>query len=83
MEVENLNNSNVEENEDNEEEYLEEDLYLLELHKKLTTMKNERRKAENEASLLNNRLNLLKGEEDKVKYCLSNFLIYQKRPGKR
>jgi hypothetical protein len=65
MDDEMVNKSNAEERE-NEEEYLEEDLYLLELHKKLTAMKNERKKAEYDAAQLDNRLRLLKGEEDKV-----------------
>ena len=50
---------------DVEAEY-EEDLYLLELHKRLTEMKNERKKAQKNADLLTNRLKLLKGEEEKV-----------------
>lgn len=50
----------------NDEEDFENDIYLIELHKRLTSMKNERKKAENDEKLLVNRLNLLKGEEDKV-----------------
>ena len=59
---------NYEENEQNED--LENDIYLIELHKRFTNMKKERKKAETDASLLDNRLQLLKGEEEKVK----NFL---------
>jgi hypothetical protein len=52
---------------DDQNEDLENDIYLIELHKRLVTMKNERKKAEQDAQLLDNRLNLLKGEEEKVK----------------
>ena len=55
--------NNVEENDD---EDLGNDLYLLELHKRLTAMKKERKKAEQDAQLLDNRLKMLKGEEDKT-----------------
>ena len=48
------------------DEEIEEDLYLLALQKKLANMKKERKKAEQDANLLKNRLNLLKGEEDKT-----------------
>lgn len=51
-----------------QEEYFENDIYLIELHKRLTMMKRERKKAQQDASLLDNRLNLLKNEEEKV--CL-------------
>lgn len=47
-------------------EDLEEDLYILALQKRLYQMKKDRKKAEQDAGLLKNRLNLLKGEEDKV-----------------
>jgi hypothetical protein len=64
------NNNEYEDNnnldDDNDEEDLEHDLYLLELHKRLTSMKKERKKAEQDATLLDNRLKLLKGEEDKT-----------------
>ena len=43
------------------------DIYLIELHKRLTQMKKDRKKAENDTQLLDNRLKLLKNEEDKVK----------------
>ena len=52
---------------DEADEDLENDIYLLELHKRLTAMKNERKKAQQDEVLLRNRLNLLKGEEEKVK----------------
>jgi len=62
-----LENEDIENNHnDYEEEDLENDIYLLELHKRLTAMKKERKKAEQDANLLSNRLNLLKGEEDKT-----------------
>lgn len=61
----NSNNNQEDYNEDNED--LENDLYLMELHKRLTSMKKDRKKAEQDASLLDNRLKLLKGEEEKVK----------------
>jgi len=47
-------------------EELEENLYLLALQKRLALMKKDRKKAEQDTILLKNRLNLLKGEEDKV-----------------
>lgn len=50
---------------DPEIEY-EEDLYLQELHKRLTLMKNDRKKTEKHANVLENRLKLLKGEEEKT-----------------
>ena len=52
----------------NEEEFCDNDIYLIELHKRLAMMKKDRKKAEQDASLLGNRLNLLKGEEEKVIY---------------
>ena len=54
------------ENNVEQEEDFENDLYLIELHKRLTQMKKDRKKAENDAQLLDNRLKLLKGEEEKV-----------------
>ena len=48
------------------DEDLENDLYLIELHKRLTNIKKDRKKAEQDAMLLDNRLKMLKGEEDKV-----------------
>jgi hypothetical protein len=48
------------------DEDLENDLYLIELHKRLTNIKKDRKKAEQDASLLDNRLKMLKGEEEKV-----------------
>ncbi len=78
-----MKNNNVYQNKSNEEELNENnqeneypgevdedlgnDIYLLELHKRLTCMKKERKKAEQDEELLQNRLNLLKGEEEKVK----------------
>ena len=60
------NEDNDPQSELNEEDDLENDLYLLELHKRLTSMKKDRKKAEQDAQLLDNRLKLLKGEEDKT-----------------
>ncbi len=54
------------ENNVEQEEDFENDLYLIELHKRLTQMKKDRKKAEGDAQLQDNRLKLLKGEEEKV-----------------
>jgi hypothetical protein len=59
------NNQMIPGGEENGEEYLDDDIYLVELHKRLGQMKNERKKAEMDARLLDNRLRLLKGEEEK------------------
>ncbi len=63
-----MDNQGNYENENNfeQEADFENDIYLIELHKRLTQMKTDRKKAENDAMLLDNRLRLLKGEEDKV-----------------
>jgi hypothetical protein len=63
------NHDNFEDNNDNnfeQEDDFENDIYLIELHKRLTQMKKDRKKAENNTQLLDNRLRLLKGEEEKV-----------------
>jgi hypothetical protein len=65
-EIENYDQENDNQNENVEDEDFENDLYLVELHKRLVAMKKERKKAEQDASLLDNRLKLLKGEEDKT-----------------
>ena len=70
MDLSNLQDQDYDEN--NEEEHCDNDIYLIELHKRLTMMKKDRKKAEQDTSLLDNRLKLLKGEEEKVKY----FCIY-------
>ena len=44
---------------------IEEDPYLIELHKRLADMKKERVEADNQTNLLQNRVKLLKREEDK------------------
>ena len=67
--IEDYNPLGLEEN----NEDIENDLYLLALHKRLHQIKKDRKKAEQDALLLKNRLNLLKGEEDKVK-ILNNLL---------
>src|SRR4051812_29652359 len=70
--MDDIENPNLVEYENNEninqggEDYSDDDIYLLELHKRLTMMKNERKKAEQDAKLLDNRLRLLKGEEEKT-----------------
>ena len=46
--------------EKNDEEELEDDEYLQELQLRLNQMKQERKAAENDAKLLDNRLNMLK-----------------------
>lgn len=51
---------------ENEIGNIDEDLYMQELYLRLAQMKNERKEAENNAKLLDNRLNLLKGEEQKT-----------------
>lgn len=70
METKDIDNyedqDNEQQNENMEDEDFENDLYLVELHKRLVAMKKERKKAEQDASLLDNRLKLLKGEEDKT-----------------
>ena len=64
--------NNLEENNINpneiiyEEEYENDDAYMMELHKKFAMMKNERKSAEKDSQILFNRLRLLKGEEEKV-----------------
>jgi hypothetical protein len=59
---------------ENQEELVENDIYLIELHKRLTMMKKERKKAEQDAFLLDNRLKLLKGEEEKVIFYLKKLI---------
>jgi hypothetical protein len=54
---EEINEENVE---DGQNEEFEEDVYLMQLHKRLLEMKKDRKKAEQDAQLLNNRLKLLK-----------------------
>jgi len=49
-----------------DEDILNEDLYLAELHKKFAALKAERKKSEQDAFVLVNRLKLLKGEETKT-----------------
>ncbi len=61
-----INNNYEDNNIEQEEDFEENDIYLIELHKRLTQMKKDRKKAENDAQLLDNRLRLLKGEEEKV-----------------
>lgn len=51
-------------------EVYEHDVILLNLHNRLINMKKERKKAEQDSQLLTNRLNMLRGEEEKVKNLL-------------
>jgi hypothetical protein len=69
MDLSNIQNQDY--NEENGEEFCDNDIYLIELHKRLTMMKKDRKKAEQDATLLDNRLKLLRGEEEKV-----NLLFY-------
>jgi hypothetical protein len=65
----NRNSLNDDQNTDNYDldiENIDEDLYMQELYLRLAQMKQERKEAENNAKLLDNRLNLLKGEEKKA-----------------
>ncbi len=64
------NHNNLAEHNGETEDELEGDLYLLALQKRLFQMKKERKKTDQDAQLLKNRLNLLKGEEDKVSFTL-------------
>ncbi len=49
-----------------EQEFEQDDVYMIELHRKLGMMKQERKLAEKDSQLLFNRLRLLKNEEEKV-----------------
>ena len=81
---ENLNEEQNEENYDLDIDNIDEDLYMQELYLRLAQMKQERKEAEANAKLLDNRLNLLKGEEKKAwkkientkKGQMINFNIY-------
>ena len=63
--INNLNEKIENKEENNSEEVsldnIDEDLYMQELYIKLSQMKQDRKKAEDNAKLLDNRLNLLKG----------------------
>ena len=54
-----------EQNSDNDNQDDEDDAYLRELHLKLVQMKQERKEAQQNAKLLDNRINMLKIEEEK------------------
>ena len=56
----------VEETPSYDEDLYNEDMYLAELHKKFAVLKAERKKSEQDAFVLVNRLKLLKGEENKT-----------------
>lgn len=49
-----------------EGDFEQDDVYMMELHRKLAMMKQERKLAEKDSHLLHNRLRLLKNEEEKV-----------------
>lgn len=49
-----------------DEQFENDDQYMLELQRRVAMMKNERKQAEKDSQLLYNRLRLLKGEEEKV-----------------
>ena len=57
--ISNNNNNNI------EEEEMSDDTYLHELHLKLAQMKHERKEAEKFAKLSDNRLNMLRNEEER------------------
>ena len=61
-------------------ENIDEDLYMQELYLRLNQMKQERKMAEDNAKLLDNRLNLLKGEEIKR---LKNIEITKKKANEK
>ena len=61
-------------------ENIDEDLYMQELYIRLNQMKQERKMAEDNAKLLDNRLNLLKGEEIKR---LKNIEITKKKANEK
>ena len=67
----NINNNNEENNNSenaNNPDYndIDEDIYMQELYRRLNQMRQERKDAQKDANLLNNRLNLLKEEERKT-----------------
>jgi hypothetical protein len=62
----NTSNYDVDESPNYDEDIYNEDMYLAELHKKFAALKAERKKSEQDAFVLVNRLKLLKGEENKT-----------------
>ncbi len=58
-----------------EEQFENDDLYMLELQRRVALMKNERKQAEKDSQLLFNRLRLLNGEEEKVFNLYNNIKI--------
>lgn len=76
--------------EDNQENFLiqedqfeNDDQYMLELQRRVAMMKNERKQAEKDSQLLFNRLNLLKGEEEKVFKYIIKHIKYKLRLGRK
>ena len=61
-----INEGGEGENDDLDLENIDEDLYMQELYLRLSKMRQERKEAESNAKLLDNRLNLLKDEEKKA-----------------
>ena len=75
---ENQNDIDLKQNEENYDldmENVDEDLYMQELYLRLAQMKQERKEAEANAKLLDNRLNLLKSEEKKAWKKIENTKI--------
>ena len=75
---ENQNDIDLKQNEENYDldmENVDEDLYMQELYLRLAQMKQERKEAEANAKLLDNRLNLLKSEEKKAWKKIENNKI--------
>ena len=62
---------------------IQDDILMLELYKKLMEMKNDRKKAEQNAEILNNRVNLLKNEEFKVIIVILIHLRHARKYFKR
>ena len=64
---------------DNENLYADDD-YLIELHRKFTEMKNQRKQAERDVSLLDGRVKCLRNEDDKIR---KNIEVTRKKTEKK
>ena len=64
---------------DNENLYADDD-YLIELHRKFTEMKNQRKQAERDVSLLDGRVKCLRNEDDKMR---KNIEVTRKKTEKK
>ena len=64
---------------DNENFYSDDD-YLIELHRKFMEMKNQRKQAERDVSLLDGRVKCLKNEDDKIR---KNIEVTRKKTEKK